>query len=158
MVAILRESGGATTPANVLNAVDELQQATEGAIPDDQWKTVIDWCILAGQANSNGAGKSLLAIEINSVAIDDDEFNTWVGSKLDVAFGPRPAKKNPASGSSTPTAIPGLPTNVLPPGIHGRARDDAILPSRGRTGNYRRDMRIRPRHDPTQATATRLQN
>ncbi len=72
--------------------MDELQQATKGAIPDDQWKTVIDWCILAGQANLNGAGKSLLAIEVNSVAIDDDEFDTWVGSKLDVAYGPRPAK------------------------------------------------------------------
>jgi hypothetical protein len=86
MVAILRELGGAATPANVLNAVDEPQQVTEGAIPDDQWKTVIDWCILAGQANSNGAGKSLLAIEVDSVAIDDNEFDTWVGSKLDVAF------------------------------------------------------------------------
>jgi hypothetical protein len=90
MVAILQESGGAATPSDVLNAVDELQQATEGAITKEQWKTVIDWCMLAGQANQNG--KSLLSIEVASVAIDDDEFNTWVGSKLDVAFGPRLAQ------------------------------------------------------------------
>jgi hypothetical protein len=90
MVAILREAGGAATPPDILNAVDEIQQATEGAIAEEQWKTVIDWCILAGQASQNG--KSLLSIEVASVVIDDDEFDTWVGSKLDVALGPRPAQ------------------------------------------------------------------
>ena len=31
--------------------------------------------------------KSLLSIEEDSVAIDDEEFDTWVESKLDMALG-----------------------------------------------------------------------
>jgi hypothetical protein len=38
-----------------------------------------------------GNNKSLSAINVDLVVIDDDEFNTCVGHKLDVALGPRKA-------------------------------------------------------------------
>jgi hypothetical protein len=68
-----------------------------------QWKTVCQWFIVAGQAGGNN--KSLLALDINLVVIDDDEFNTWVGHKLDVMLGPRQA-------STTAALVPG--PNTLP--------------------------------------------
>jgi hypothetical protein len=42
---------------------------------------------VAGQAGGNNKG--LLAIDVNLVVIDDDEFDTWLGHKLDIAMGPR---------------------------------------------------------------------
>ncbi len=39
---------------------------------------------------SGAKQQSLLFIELNSLSIDDDEFDTWVGHKLNQALGPRP--------------------------------------------------------------------
>ncbi len=44
---------------------------------------------MAGHAGGNN--KSLLAIHVDSVVINDDEFNTWVGHKLVIALGPQQA-------------------------------------------------------------------
>ncbi len=93
VVEVLRESGGAATPADVLGAIDTVNQTMNGEVTEDQWSTVIDWCLLAGQADRNGR-KSLLSIELDSVAIDDKEFDSWVGAKLDLALNPR-LTKNP---------------------------------------------------------------
>ncbi len=49
---------------------------------------------MARQADANNR-KSLLSIEVKSVVIDDDEFDTWVESKLDMALGKQPAKHWP---------------------------------------------------------------
>jgi hypothetical protein len=86
MVKILRESGGASTPADVLAAMEEVTLRMGGGLPDDQWKTITDWCLVARQADTNNR-KSLLSIEVESVVIDDDEFDTWVESTLDMALG-----------------------------------------------------------------------
>jgi hypothetical protein len=94
MFKILREAGGASTPANVFAAMEEVALPMGRGLPDDQWKTTIDWCLVASQADTNNR-KSLLSIEVHSVVIDDDEFNTWVESKLDMALGKRPAKNGP---------------------------------------------------------------
>jgi hypothetical protein len=58
---------------------------------------------VAGQAGGNN--KSLLAINVNSVVIGNDEFNAWVGHKLDIVLGPRQA-------STTAAVVPG--PNTLP--------------------------------------------
>jgi hypothetical protein len=72
-----------------------------GGLPDDQWKTIIDWCLVARQADANNR-KSLLSIKVDSVVIDDDKFSTWVESKLDMALGKRPAKNWPPQIGTAP--------------------------------------------------------
>jgi hypothetical protein len=101
MVEILWESGGASTPADVMVAMDEVMLRIGGGITDDQWKTVIKWCLVASQLDANDR-KSLLSSEVDSVGIDDDEFDTWVESKLDMALGQRPSKNTLAGGASQP--------------------------------------------------------
>ncbi len=91
VVEILRKLGGASMPADVLGVIDAATQTIKGGVTKDQWSTVTDWCLLAGQADENGK-KSLLSIEVDLVAIDDKEFDVWVGGKLDVALGPHPMK------------------------------------------------------------------
>ncbi len=101
MVEILWESRGASTPADVLAAMEEVTLRMGGGLPDDQWKTITDWCLVARQADTNNR-KSLLSIEVESVVIDDDEFDTWVESKLDMALGKRPAKHWPPQITTAP--------------------------------------------------------
>jgi hypothetical protein len=43
-----------------------------GGMTEVQWKTVHQWCIVAGQAGGNT--KSLLVINVDSVVINDDEL------------------------------------------------------------------------------------
>ncbi len=62
----------------------------DGGVPEDQWKTIIEWCLVTSQGDVNNK-KSLLSIKVDSVAIDDDEFDTWMESKLNMALGKRPA-------------------------------------------------------------------
>ncbi len=58
----------------------------DGGVLGDQWKTIIEWCLVVSQGDANNK-KSLLSIEVDSVAIDDDKFDTWMESKLDMALG-----------------------------------------------------------------------
>ncbi len=90
LVELLQDQGTPATPANVLNTIKEVAANTGGGIAEKKWCTIWDWCILAGQGSMNR--KSILLIEVNSVAIDNDEFDTWVGQKLDVALGPQPTQ------------------------------------------------------------------
>ena len=69
--------------------MEEVRLRMDGGVPEDQWKTIIEWCLVASQGDANNK-KSLLLIEVNSVAINDDEFDTWMESKLDMALGKRP--------------------------------------------------------------------
>ncbi len=101
LVEILRESGAASTPANVLGAIDDVNQAMNGGLPEDQWKTIVEGCIIAGQSDANDQ-KSLLSIEVDSVAIDDREFDMWVENKLDMVLGPRPSKTLPVAAGNQP--------------------------------------------------------
>ncbi len=47
MVEILRESGGVSTPADVLAAMEEVRLRMDRGVPEDQWKTIIEWCLVA---------------------------------------------------------------------------------------------------------------
>jgi hypothetical protein len=53
MVEILQELGAASTPANVLGAIDDVNQAMNCGLPEDQWKTIVEWRIIAGQSDAN---------------------------------------------------------------------------------------------------------
>jgi hypothetical protein len=71
---------------------------TNGGITEDQWRTVCDWCNLTGQGSTSN--KSLLAIKVDLVAIDNEKFNTWVGQKLDKALGPKPLQIHPQAATT----------------------------------------------------------
>ena len=101
MVEILREAGGASTPADVYAAMEEVTLRIGGGLPENQWKTIIEWCLVASQTDANNR-KSLLSIEVDSVVIDDQEFDTWVESKLDMALGKRPEKDGPQQRAMAP--------------------------------------------------------
>ena len=63
----------------------------------DHWEYVRKWCLVAGQANANG--KSRLFLDTTPVTIDDKDFDQWVGTRLDIAFGARPTTSAaPAAG------------------------------------------------------------
>jgi hypothetical protein len=54
---------------------------------------------VAGQANANG--KSKVFLNTTPVTVDDKDFNRWVGTRLDIAFGPRPSTSvGPAAGTT----------------------------------------------------------
>ncbi len=44
---------------------------------------------MAGQANANG--KSKVCLNTTPVTVDDEDFDRWVGTRLNIAFGPRPS-------------------------------------------------------------------
>ncbi len=66
--------------------MEEVRLRMDGGVPEDQWKTILEWCLVASQGDANNR-KSLLSIKVDSVAIDNDEFDTWMESKLDMALG-----------------------------------------------------------------------
>jgi hypothetical protein len=57
--------------------------------------------------------KSLLLIKVNLVAIDNDEFDTWVGQKLDVALGPQPTQAPQAVTTPQPLMADYLQLSLL---------------------------------------------
>jgi hypothetical protein len=57
--------------------------------PGDHWDYIRKWRLVAGQANANG--KSKVFLDTNPVTINDEDFDCWVGNRLDITFGPRPS-------------------------------------------------------------------
>ena len=86
LVDLLRNQGSAITPHDVLATIDEFIQ--DSGDPGQQWEYVRKWCLVAGQANTNG--KSKVWLDTTPVTVDDEDFDRWVGTRLDIAFGPRP--------------------------------------------------------------------
>jgi hypothetical protein len=87
LVNVLRNQGTAATPWDALTAVDEI--IASSITPRTSWDLIRNWCMVAGQAGNNN--KSHVFLDIDSVTIDDKEFDLWVGQKLDSNLGPRPA-------------------------------------------------------------------
>jgi hypothetical protein len=87
LVDVLRNQGTAATPADVLTVVDSIT-ASADTLDGAQWDLIRNWCMVAGQAGNNN--KSHVFLDIDSVTIDDEEFDLWVGKKLDSNLGPRP--------------------------------------------------------------------
>ena len=85
----------AVTPYDVLASIgDFILQSGE---PGDHWEYVRKWCLVAGQANATG--KSKVFLDTTPVTVNDEAFYRWVGTRLDIAFGPRPATSAaPAAG------------------------------------------------------------
>jgi hypothetical protein len=79
--------------------VDLLRNQGSAVTPHDghHWEYVRKWCLVAGQANANG--KSKVCLDTNPVTVNDEDFDRWVGTRLDIAFGPRPpTAKSPSAG------------------------------------------------------------
>ena len=87
----------AATPADVLTVVNKI--IASAITPRTSWDLIRNWCMVAGQAGNNT--KSHVFLDINSVTIDDKEFDLWVGQKLDSNLGPHPAIAS-ASQQGTP--------------------------------------------------------
>ena len=79
--------GSAVTPYDVLASIDNFVQGS--GEPGDHWDYIRKWYLVVGQANANG--KSNVFLDTKPVTIDDEDFNRWVGNRLDIAFGPRPS-------------------------------------------------------------------
>jgi hypothetical protein len=86
LVDLLRNQGSAVTPHDVLASIDEFVQ--ESGDTGHHWDHVRNWCLVAGQANTNG--KSKVCLDTTPVTGDDEDFDRWIGTRLDIAFGPRP--------------------------------------------------------------------
>ncbi len=98
---ILRRQTGPATPGELWDAIEEVVTNAGQDHDPALWDTIQKWCLCASQAGSNG--KSLMAFEVDSVVIDDKEFDKWVGNKLDQALGRRPTG---TSAPTMPTAMP----------------------------------------------------
>jgi hypothetical protein len=72
LVELLGDQGTPTTPADVLTTIIEVTANTNGGIAELQWRTMHNWGILAGQGSASNKSL-LLVIEVDSVAIDNDE-------------------------------------------------------------------------------------
>jgi len=87
LVDLLRNQGSAITLHDVLASIDDFVQDSGEKGP--HWQYVRKWCLVAGQANANG--KSKVFLDTTPVTVDDEDFDRWVGIRLDIAFGPRPS-------------------------------------------------------------------
>ncbi len=105
LVELLRGQDGPVTPGDVFDAINEVVNNAGDGHDATLWDTVRHWCFCAAQAGGNS--KSLMAIEVDSVVIDDEEFDKWVGDKLDQALGHCPA----TTGNQAPPT-PQAPTPV----------------------------------------------
>jgi hypothetical protein len=101
LVDLLHNQGTQATPVDVWTTIDD--EIANSGMTEVQWETIPRWCIVAGQMGGNN--KSLLAINVDLVVINDNEFDTWVGHDLDIALGPQQA-------SMTAALVPDL--NTLP--------------------------------------------
>jgi hypothetical protein len=101
LLNVLRNQGTAATPSDVLTAVDKI--IASAITPGTSWDLIRNWCMMAGRAGNNN--KSHVFLDIDSVTIDDKEFDLWVGQKLDLNLGPRPAIAS-ASQQGTPSTQP----------------------------------------------------
>jgi hypothetical protein len=88
LVDLLRTPGLAITPHEVLNIVDEFIQ-NGGHPPGQQWECIQCWCLVACQIGT--IGKSRVFLDTVPITIDDDKFDRWVGTKLNITLGPRPS-------------------------------------------------------------------
>jgi len=87
LVDLLRNQGSVVTPYDVLASIyDFVQQSGE---PGHHLECVRKWCLVAGQANADGKSKVFLGT--TPVTVDDEDFDRWVGTRLDIAFGPHPS-------------------------------------------------------------------
>ena len=86
LVNLLRNQGPAITPHDVLVSIDDFVQ--DSGEPGPHWEYVRKWCLVAGQANANR--KSKVCLDTTPVTVDDEDFDRWVETRLDIAFGPRP--------------------------------------------------------------------
>jgi hypothetical protein len=95
LVDLLQNQGLAVTPYDVLASIDIfVQQSGE---PGPHWEFIRKWCLVAGQANANG--KSKVFLDTTPVTVDDEDFDRWAGTRLDITFGPRPSTSTgPAAG------------------------------------------------------------
>ncbi len=85
LVDLLRTQGPAITPYDVLATINDF--ISSGGHPGgQQWDCVKRWCLLASQAGTNG--KSKVFLDTSPVTINDEEFDRWVGNRLDVSMGP----------------------------------------------------------------------
>ncbi len=87
LVDLLHPQGTAVTPFNVLETVDNFIES-DGHRGGPQWDGIRKWCMVACQTGTNG--KSKVFINTSPVTIDDEDFDRWVGNKLDAMLGPRP--------------------------------------------------------------------
>jgi hypothetical protein len=86
LVDLLCTQGPAITPHDDLATINDF--ILSGGHPGgQQWDCVKRWCLVASQVGTNGKSKAFL--DTSPVTIDDEEFDWWVGNRLDVSMGPR---------------------------------------------------------------------
>ena len=88
IVNLLREQGHALTPHEVLQTIDEFL-LTDGSTEALDWELLRRWCLVASQTGTQ-QNKSKLNLDITPVTIDDEDFDRWMGNRLDGSLGPRP--------------------------------------------------------------------
>ena len=88
IVDLLREQGNAQTPHEVLQTIDEFL-LTDASADSLDWELLRRWCLVASQTGTQ-QNKSKLNLDTTPVTIDDEDFDRWMGNRLNVSLGPRP--------------------------------------------------------------------
>ncbi len=92
LVDLLPTPGPAITQHDVLTTIDNFIQ-NSGHPPGQQWERIRCWCLVACQTGN--IGKKKVFLDTVPVTIADDEFDRWVGTKLDITLGPWPSGATP---------------------------------------------------------------
>jgi hypothetical protein len=108
LVDLLRTQGTAITPHKVLMMVDDFI-ASSPHPTGQQLECVRKWCLMAGQSGTNW--KSKIFLETSPVTIDNDDFDLWVGNRLDIFLGPHPGGSPQATAG--PVATRGMDYSAL---------------------------------------------
>jgi hypothetical protein len=87
LMNLLRPQGTVITPYAVLETVNNFIES-DGHPGGPQWDCVCKWCLVASQTGTNE--KSKVFMDTSPITINDEEFDCWVGNRLDVSLGPRP--------------------------------------------------------------------
>jgi hypothetical protein len=88
IVDLLREQSQAQTPHEVLQTINEFL-STDSSADTLDWALLLRWCLMASQTGTQ-PNKSKLNLDTTPVTINDEEFDWWMGNRLDVSLGPRP--------------------------------------------------------------------
>ncbi len=105
LVNLLCTQGPAITSHDVLKTVASFIQSS-GHPQGQQWECIHVWCLVACQTGNRGKSKVFLDIVPVIITIDDEEFDRWVGNKLNSTLGPQasgapPTPTTAAAGTQT---------------------------------------------------------
>jgi hypothetical protein len=87
VIQLVLNLGGSCTPVGLHKAIETLIQ--DDNLDPNKWELVLQWCLVTQHADSKDAASSCLAQTFTAVTTEDEMFQTFCTSWIDLILGPR---------------------------------------------------------------------